>query len=353
MIYYLFFFIFGFGLVWLLAPVFIGFVKRINLLDVPNMERKIHAQPMPLAGGYIIFTTLLIGTLLYFYFFKFGSDLLTLKSVSVILISSFILLLGGLIDDKFNLRAKYQIFFPIIACALAVGFGVGDTFKRVSNPFGEPIDISVSFLSISLGSAFSFVWLMGTTYTIKFLDGLDGLAAGISAIGFFVLFLLSNTDKINQPGLAVLSILLVGGLVGYLFYAFHPAKVFLGEGGSTFLGFLLGAFSIILGGKIATALLVMGVPVFDAAWVIFRRIRSGQSPFRGDKLHLHHRLLDYGISHRASVLLLYGVSFFFGLLSIAFQTTGKIILLMLLFGLMAGFVLFVDRRKAKKYNNPD
>lgn len=142
---------------------------------------------------------------------------------------------------------------------------------------------------------------------------------------------LSLTEKVNQPITATIAIIFCGSLLGFLFYNFNPAKIFLGEIGSTLSGFILGILSIILGGKIATVLLVMGIPILDVAWAIIRRIFYGQSPFKADRTHLHHRLLDIGLSQKQAVAILYSISAFFGILAIFLQSFGKLIALVSVF----------------------
>jgi UDP-GlcNAc:undecaprenyl-phosphate GlcNAc-1-phosphate transferase len=156
------------------------------------------------------------------------------------------------------------------------------------------------------------------------------LASGIGVIASLTLFFLSLTPKVNQPMTATIAILLCGTLLGYLRYSFNPAKIFLGESGSVLIGFILGALSIILGGKIATALLVMGVPIMDVAWVILRRLWYGTSPFKADRKHLHFRLLDIGLSQRQAVLILYLLSALFGFTAVFLQSMGKLIALLIL-----------------------
>ena len=137
-----------------------------------------------------------------------------------------------------------------------------------------------------------------------------------------------------QPITASIAIIFAGSLLGFLFYNFNPASIFLGEGGSTFVGFMLGVLSIILGAKIATALLVMGIPILDVAWAIVRRLVYHRSPFKGDRQHLHFRLLDIGLSQRQAVLALYAISAVFGGVAIFLQSYGKLIALIILFILM-------------------
>jgi UDP-N-acetylmuramyl pentapeptide phosphotransferase/UDP-N-acetylglucosamine-1-phosphate transferase len=178
--------------------------------------------------------------------------------------------------------------------------------------------------------------MMGMTYTTKLLDGLDGLAAGVSLIGGLVMFALSLTAKINQPVTATLAIIFVGALFGYLLYAFNPASIFLGEEGSTFLGFFLAVLSVLTGAKIATAVLVMGIPILDVAWAILRRLLRGRSPFSADREHLHFLLLDAGLSQRRAVLVYYTLAAVFGFFAVFLQSMGKLLALFLLLAVMIG-----------------
>ena len=181
---------------------------------------------------------------------------------------------------------------------------------------------------------------MGMMFTTKLLDGLDGLTSGIATIGAFIIFVLSLTDKTFQPDVALLAVVFAGACAGFLFLNAYPAKIFLGEGGSLWVGFMLGMLAIISGGKVATALLIMGIPILDVIWVIIRRLFfEHKSIGRGDSKHLHFRLLTAGLSHRQSVLLLWGFAGLFGLASLFLQTRGKVyslvvlVLVMIILGL--------------------
>jgi len=191
---------------------------------------------------------------------------------------------------------------------------------------------------------------MGMMYTTKFLDGLDGLVSGVAVIGSIILFLVSLFWDVPLSGTSILCLILGGSSLGFLIWNFHPAKIFLGEGGSTFLGFMLGVLAIISGAKIATALLVMGLPILDVIWVIVRRIfREKKSPFLADKKHLHFRLLDAGLNQRQVVLLLYLLTLLFGATAIFQQTFGKLIALGILVIVMLGLAWWVIYRYKQKY----
>jgi UDP-GlcNAc:undecaprenyl-phosphate GlcNAc-1-phosphate transferase len=160
------------------------------------------------------------------------------------------------------------------------------------------------------------------------------LVTGIAGIGAVVIFLLSLTPQVMQTPTAFLAITLAGALLGFLILNFYPAKIFLGESGSTFAGFMLAVLAIVSGGKIATAVLVMGIPLLDALWVILQRISNKQSIFAGDRRHLHFRLLDIGFSEPQAVLFLYALSGFFGATALFLQSMGKLVALGILVGVM-------------------
>ncbi len=331
---YIFYSFLAIGLSLAITPLIRSIAKRFRILDVPTSPRKIHKQPMPLLGGLSIFLSFSACLAVYLFYGNINFSIVPLKFFAAILIGALTLILGGILDDKFDLPPKIQWLFPALASIIVVWSGIGVGIKEISNPFGNPISLNFSVLGIPFSAIFIWLWMMGMIFTTKILDGLDGLVAGITLIGGLTLFTLSLTQRINQPITATLAIILCGALAGYLVYAFHPASIFLGEGGSTLCGFFLGVLSVILGGKIATALLVMGIPILDVAWVIVRRVWYGKSPFSGDRKHLHHRLLDIGFSHKGAVLILYSITAIFGFAAVFLQSFGKLIALSMLFFVM-------------------
>jgi UDP-N-acetylmuramyl pentapeptide phosphotransferase/UDP-N-acetylglucosamine-1-phosphate transferase len=186
-------------------------------------------------------------------------------------------------------------------------------------------------------------------YTTKFLDGLDGLATSVSSIGALMVLLLSLTVAYFQPDVALLAVIVLGAQLGFLFWNFHPASIFLGEGGSTLVGYLVGMLAVISGGKLATALLVLGVPLLDVVWIVLRRYRAGgmKQIFVGDRKHLHHRLFDLGWSQTQIVLLYVFISGMFGVSTLFLQSKEKVIILVLLAGLMFVAAAFFVRKERK------
>ncbi len=318
-------------------------IKKIavsaGVMDMPDTSRKFHAKSTPLLGGIAIFLAywLVAG---YFLFIHpiYGTDLLASKMTGVFL-ASLILIIMGAADDKKQLSPKLRLIITIGAAFLAMSWGLG--LEKITNPLGGIF--SLNFWPITVGSStfflladiLIFIWLMGMMYTTKILDGLDGLSVGTVCIGALVIFLLSYSTKYYQPNVALLSLVFAGSCLGFLLFNFYPAQIFLGEGGSLFIGLMLGVLAIISGGKVATALLVMAIPILDLARVAYVRIKRKQNIFKGDREHLHFRLLDAGLSHRRAVLLLYFMAFLFGITTLFLQSIQKLYALVVLVILMA------------------
>lgn len=349
MINYFFYFLLACGLSAVLTPLVKNLAVKKQILDFPTSPRKIHSQPIPLLGGAAICGSFLVAALIYLWLGKPDFHVVPVNFFLAIFSGSLILIIGGALDDKYNLPPKISWLFPALAALVVVSSGIGVGIKYLSNPFGNPISLDYSLLTVPLPAVVMWLWIMGMVYTTKFLDGLDGLAAGIAFIGGATLFALSLTAKINQPITATLAAVFCGSLLGYLFFAFYPAKIFLGEDGSTFVGFILGVLAIILGAKIATALLVMGIPILDVAWVIVRRLWYKNSPFKADRQHLHFRLLDIGFSQRQAVLILYGISAVFGFTAVFLQSRGKLVALIILFCLMLAMAISVVMLYKRKH----
>jgi UDP-GlcNAc:undecaprenyl-phosphate GlcNAc-1-phosphate transferase len=308
---------------------------------MPGLARKIHSKPMPFMGGLAVFLALLFGMCVYAGFGAWDFAIVPAKFAFGIAAGGLVLMVGGFFDDRYSLPARITWIFPALAAAVVMWFGVGVGITFLTNPFGGVIPLTAHVLGVSFSTLFVWVWIMGMTYTTKLLDGLDGLAAGVSLIGGLTMFFLSLTTRINQPITATLAILFTGALAGYLVYAFNPASIFLGEGGSTFLGFFLAVLSVLTGAKIATAVLVMGIPIFDVAWAIVRRVIRGHSPFQADREHLHHLLLDAGLSQRQAVLVFYAFAAAFGFFAVFLQSLGKLVALVFLLVAMVGLLGFL------------
>jgi UDP-GlcNAc:undecaprenyl-phosphate/decaprenyl-phosphate GlcNAc-1-phosphate transferase len=314
----------SFALAFLVSFVATFLVSRIavrsRIVDIPDQDRRFHKKPIPTLGGIAIYSSFLLVTVAVGIFggYLLGGNI-PLKNLVGILAGGAILMIGGYLDDKYRLPASLSIIFPIMAALTVVTAGV----KAVSihNPLNNEIVILMPLIS----GGVVFLWTMTMTYTTKLLDGMDGLVTGISAIAALILFGLSLSPQVMQPENALLAIIFAGSLLGFLILNFHPAKIFLGEGGSTFAGFMLAVLAVVSGGKIATALLVMGIPLLDMIWVIVQRLRAGRSPFSGDRQHLHFKLTEIGFSEPQAVLFLYALTGIFGASALLLQSRGKLI----------------------------
>lgn len=329
--------IFAFILSWILTILVRRIALKFKIVDQPDGDRKIHALSVPLLGGVAIFLAYFI--VLFFVRSELISGDLSYQPWLGFFVGGLILIIGGTLDDKYNLPPKWQIIFPISAVIILIIGGVN--IEKISNPFGGWV-----FLSTLASPILIFAWLMGMMYTTKLLDGLDGLVGGLTAIGGLVIFLFTLTTRYYQPDIALAALILSAVCLGFLVLNFNPAKIFLGEGGSLLLGYILGVLAIISGGKIAIALLVMGIPVLDLVWTIIRRLAKGQNPFKSaDRQHLHHRLLDLGLSQKQTVLFFYFFSLLFGLSALFLQSQGKFLALLALVVLMLLIIIFFSKLK--------
>jgi len=327
----------------LLSLIFSFFIAKLavrwNVIDVPAGERKIHKKPTPLLGGAAIFLSFFL--VLFLARDRALAGNLEWSHWLGVFAGGLFLMIGGFLDDKYNLRPGRQLVFPALAVVSVLLGGV--QIEKLTNPFGGFLEIGGLKIFSSILIA---LWLIGMMYTTKLLDGLDGLVAGIAGIGAFVIFLFTMTTRYHQPDIGLAALILAGAAAGFLVLNWHPAKIFLGEGGSLFLGFILGVLAIISGGKIAIALLVMGVPILDTAWTIIRRLAAGQNPFKfADRRHLHHRLFDAGLGVRKTVLLFHAFSLVFGLAALFLQSQGKILALALLVVLMFLLVIWLNAKE--------
>lgn len=349
---YVYAFLASFGLAILFVPIIKRLAFRVGAVDYPEeSERKIHTQVMARGGGLAIYLSFVI--ICFILLPRID------RAFQGLLIAGTIVLLVGLVDDIYRLSPWWKLFFQITAAIVALYFGIG--VAVITNPFGGVINLNTTNLIIHLGrtvitislwaSLFSIFWLVGMTNTVNFLDGLDGLAGGVAGIAAMIMFFLSIGPTVNQPVTALISIILAGSCMGYLLYNFYPAKIFNGDSGAYFLGMTLGILAIFSGAKLATALLVLGLPILDAIWTVTRRIFSGRSPFSADRGHLHFLLLDVGLSQRQAVILIYAFSVAFGSLAL-FSTTNQKFVTIITLIVIATFLLaslgLIKARKSRK-----
>ena len=338
----------------LLVPLMKRLAVATNAIDTPSSPRKIHKKPIPLLGGLASYVSFVVVTAIYLVIADPNLSIIPLRFYMAVFLGGLVLMVGGFLDDRYKLSARYQIIFPVIASLIVVYSGIGVGITSITNPLGgKPINLDFALFGLHFPYIFIFTYLMGMIYTTKFLDGLDGLASGVSLIAGLTLFFLSLAPMNNQPITASLAIIFCGAVAGFLVYNFNPASIFLGEGGSEWLGFMLGIFSVILGGKIATAILVMGIPILDVAWAIIRRWRAGKSIVEADRKHLHFRLLDIGLTQKQAVLVLYAIAAAFGFLALLFQSFGKLVSLIALLFVMAALAAVTVAIYNRKYGGSE
>ncbi|HXG26271.1 MAG TPA: MraY family glycosyltransferase [Candidatus Binatia bacterium] len=325
------------------TPIVRRIGSALGLVDLPD-PRKQHDAPLPRGGGVAVAAAFLLvgGGLVLFRELIPGMPGIrgvTQENVLGLFGGGLLATVIGVLDDRFDLRARWQFAGQLAVAAVALWAGIAIT--NVGDPFG-PGKIQLPDL-VAVG--FTVVWMVGMINSLNFIDGLDGLSTGIALIAAATLGVLSLTTQVDQPLVAVLCFVLAGGLLGFLRWNFQPAVIFQGTAGVMFMGYALGALSILGEAKVVAALLVLAVPIIDTFWVIVRRLSSGRSPFSPDRGHIHHRLLDLGLSHRATVLLILAVCATLGLMSLLVSSaTGVVAFIgaLVLFGVVA-FVLRRDR----------
>lgn len=301
----------AFAMALVIAYLATPYVRRLAIelkVLVHPGGRRIHTRPMPLWGGIAIYGAFLITCLVMM-------KLTGLKSkdeISIfgVLIAGAIILIMGLIDDMKELSAIIQTLAIIVASLVVMAFGVRVQF--LSNPFTHKMIYLSTFWSWSL----TLIWMFVVTKTIDFMDGLDGLAAGIGAIAAGFLAIMAS--YYHQYHVALMAATLSGACIGFLRFNFNPAKIFMGTGGSQFVGFTLASIAVIGAFKVAAAMaialpvLVLGVPIVDGFFVMFRRLYKRQPIHIADRSHLHHRLLARGLSQKQAVYVIWGISTLLG-----------------------------------------
>lgn len=298
----------AFVISFLLTPLVRRLSLKMGWLDKPNW-RKINKKPMPLLGGLAIYLGFSVSILLIIFKEPFTANLTKFLGL---LGGSFIILLVGIADDIYGFSARKKLFYQIIASVIIVLSGY--TIIKITNPAGGVFNIPGI-----IGICLTIFWIVGFTNAINLMDGLDGLASGVSAI--IAASLLFAGIKNGNSTVIILSIGIAGSALGFLPYNFYPAKIFMGDTGSMFLGFLISIISIegtYKGTAFMTAvvpIVAMGIPVLDTGLAILRRIINGNGVFKADKEHIHHKMLDQESSHKNAVLKLYLLTICFGLIA--------------------------------------
>ncbi|KAJ48779.1 UDP-GlcNAc:undecaprenyl-phosphate GlcNAc-1-phosphate transferase [Clostridium tetanomorphum] len=297
--------IFSTVLSFLLTPLVKKFAIKVRVIDVPKDKRRVHKKPIPLLGGLAIYISFITTLLL-------KSGPLTNQEKGIIL-GATLIVIGGFLDDKYEIKPLIKLLFQISAAVILIIFGV--RIVNITNPFPNyHLWIKVGWLSIPL----TILWVVGITNSINLIDGLDGLAAGVALISCITLFIIALFKIDTRFEAAFLTCALSGAILGFLPYNFNPASIFMGDTGAQLLGFLLAAISIEGAIKSAAAfaisvpILALGLPIYDTLFAMVRRKINGKPIMGADRGHLHHRLLDMGLTQRQAVIIMYLISAILG-----------------------------------------
>lgn len=351
-------FLLAFIVSFMATPYTIKIAHKVGAVDVPKDERRMHKKAMPRFGGPAVILGFLVSVIYLLIVMSmentinlFGPENYGMKLLGMFL-GILTISIICIIDDIKAIRPIYKLIGQVLAATIVVAFGIriGD----VDLPF---------FHANEIGEAFSIIlticWIVGVTNAINLIDGLDGLSSGISvisSISLLVIFVLNGSPLVS----VILITALAGALVGFLPFNFAPAKTFIGDTGSNFLGFSLSIISILGVAKtytiavIVLPLIVLGIPIFDTIWAIFRRIRKGKSIkaiFKADKRHLHHRIVAKGFSQKQAVIILYGMSATFGIFAVILLDSGIWKALSFLLMVIVAIGLGYKNFKAEKANS--
>jgi UDP-GlcNAc:undecaprenyl-phosphate GlcNAc-1-phosphate transferase len=314
--------------------------RKYNIADHPS-ERRINTKPVPRAGGLAVAGAFaLIGTLLVIFSAQFGlsagsgSAELTSDGAAALLLGTVIAGVIGLIDDRYDLRARWQIIGQFLIALIPIAFGLRIAF--ISNPFGAGDLLFPDAIALGV----TIFWTLGMQNSMNFIDGLDGLSGGISLFAAVTLGVIALP---TSPLLAALSFTLAGALAGFLRFNFYPASIYMGTSGILAVAYALAVLALLGTAKVAAALLILGVPIIDALFVIVGRIAAGRSPYTPDESHIHRRLLSYGFSHRGSVLVLYALTAALSILALLLTGSATLYAFMGLLVVLGGVVAYLSR----------
>ncbi|WLV24150.1 MraY family glycosyltransferase [Aciduricibacillus chroicocephali] len=289
----------------IITPFIIKFALKINATDKPN-ARKVHRQPTPTMGGLAIFISFCIGVAILqptsrFHWFIMGGAL--------------IMIVLGIFDDKYDLSAKFKMLVQLLTAAMIV-FGGDIQLHFINLPFGGKLEFGF------LGTVITILWIVGVTNAINLIDGLDGLAAGVSSIALLTIAFMSMI--MGNVYVFTMAVILLFSTLGFLKFNFHPARIFMGDTGALFLGYMIAVLSL-LGFKNVTIIsfiipiLILGVPISDTLISMVRRYVNKQPMSKPDSAHLHHRLIGFGFTHKQTVLFIYLLSGMFSIAAILFS----------------------------------
>ncbi|MEG2988597.1 MAG: MraY family glycosyltransferase [Oscillospiraceae bacterium] len=310
----------------IITPVVKAFAQKVGAVDVPKDGRRMHDHPIARMGGLAIVLGFMLSVILFV-------DIT--KPMQGMLLGGVIIVVLGIFDDIYSLPAMFKFVVQIVAALVAVLSG--NVISVLSNPnvFSANPYWDLGALAIPI----TVIWIVALTNAVNLIDGLDGLAVGVSTISSMTLLVIAMA--FSEGEVALLMAALAGACIGFMPYNMNPAKIFMGDTGSTFLGFILatvsiqGLFKFPMIISFAVPFLMLGLPIFDTAFAFIRRIAHGQSPMHADRSHVHHRLIDMGFSQKQAVAVLYMISAILGLSAVVLTTGGPLKAMLLLLALCA------------------
>ena len=297
------------------TPVVKALAQRMGAMDVPKDARRMHDHPIPRMGGLAIFFGFMLSVLVF---------LPLTEQLRGMLLGASLIVVLGILDDIYALSAKLKFVVQIVAALIAVSQGNVITVLSNPNIFSDDPFWDLGILSVPV----TVLWIVGITNAVNLIDGLDGLACGVSTISSMTMLVIALV--VAEADVAIIMAALAGACIGFLPYNLNPAKIFMGDTGSTFLGFVLAVVSIqglfkyaaII--SFAVPFLMLALPIFDTCFAIIRRVSKGQSPMSPDRSHIHHRLIDMGFSQKQAVAVLYVISAILGLSAVVLTTSGEL-----------------------------
>ena len=317
------------------TPIVKSFAQKVGAMDVPGEARRVHDHPIPRMGGLAIFLGFILSVVLF-------ADIT--RQIQGVLLGAIIIIIVGAIDDIVSLPAWFKFLLQIAAALVAVFHGV--VIQVVMNP-----NVFSDYDYLHLGAwavPVTVLWIVAITNSVNLIDGLDGLACGVSTISSITMLVIALV--VSEGNVAIILAALAGACVGFIPYNFNPAKIFMGDTGALLLGYVLATMSVIGLFKFyavvtfAVPFLALAVPLFDTIFAFCRRLLKGQNPMKPDRGHFHHRLIDMGLSQKQAVAVLYAISAILGLAAVVITTSGELKALILIVAvviaaLMAAFVV--------------
>ena len=315
------------------TPIVKAFATKVGAMDVPRDARRVHDHPIPRMGGLAIFLGFLLSVLLFV-------EITT--EVRGILLGLILIVATGILDDIISLNAWIKLGAQLVAALVAVLHGVVIHFFMHPNVFLEGNVLNIGWLAYPI----TVLWIVGITNSVNLIDGLDGLAVGVSTISCITILVAVLLTGGVDPSVPLLIAALAGSCIGFMPYNLNPAKIFMGDTGSLMLGFTLSTVSVLGLFKFYTVVtfvvpvLALAVPLSDTVFAFCRRILHGQSPFKADRGHFHHKLLDLGLNQKQSVAILYAISAILGLAAVTLTTNGALRILLLLLALVIAIAVW-------------